>query len=354
MRGQGLIGLKLYTVQMAKLSTKQFIAHARAVHGDKYDYSQVTYFNNTTKIRIICPEHGEFLQSPKSHKKGCGCFECGRLRTAAAGRLSTASFVNKAREVHGDKYDYSKVEYVNSSTKVTVVCPEGHSHAISPNRHLQGDGCGRCQRPTAQDAIERFRKAHGDKYDYSNVVYKGAKRHVTIICPEGHEFEQTPQHHWSGIGCKRCHDINNGLRRRGDTESFIERASQVHGTTFCYDKAEYTRLHNPVIITCAVHGDYEQPPSDHLSGHGCPNCANEGKGSYRKKDTEQFVAEAQAVHGDKYDYDDVEYLGSTEKVCIRCPTHGVFEQVAAMHLFRSGCPDCAEYGFNYSKLARLY
>ena len=124
-----------------KLTTEEFIKRAEEIHGKgKYDYSRVEYKNNYTKITIICPIHGEFEQRPNSHLSGYGCPNCSNERK----RSNTEEFIRKAREVHGDKYDYSKVVYKGALIKVTIICPIHREFEQRPNDHLRGKGCAKC------------------------------------------------------------------------------------------------------------------------------------------------------------------------------------------------------------------
>ena len=110
---------------MSKKKTKEeFIKEATEKHGDKYDYSNVNYVNNRTKVCIICQEHGEFWQTPSKHLIGRGCHKCKGDKNREMETLTTEIFIKKSREKHGDKYDYSKVDYVNGRTKVCIICPE--------------------------------------------------------------------------------------------------------------------------------------------------------------------------------------------------------------------------------------
>lgn len=127
------------------ISTKEiFIEKACKKHDNKYDYSKVYYVNNITKVCIICPEHGEFEQTPKTHLKGCGCQKCGHNATSKSKRSTKKDFIKKAREVHGDKYYYSKVDYVNNRTKVCIICPEHDEFWQTPDTHARGIGCPKC------------------------------------------------------------------------------------------------------------------------------------------------------------------------------------------------------------------
>lgn len=119
-------------------TTSEFISQAQVVHGNQYDYSKVTYVNSNTKVCIICPIHGEFLQTPDAHIRGQHCPKC------MGKDVTTGSFVGKARLKHGNKYDYSKVRYTNNSTKVCIICPEHGEFWQTPANHLRGSGCPEC------------------------------------------------------------------------------------------------------------------------------------------------------------------------------------------------------------------
>ena len=191
-----------------KLTKDEFIERAKKIHGDKYDYSKVEYVNNSTKVCILCPIHGEFWQKPEKHLRGHGCSMC--CKTGI--KSSTKEFIEKAKKVHGEKYDYSKVEYVNNHTKVCIICPIHGEFWQIPNSHLNGNGCYTCsyikrgndKKTTLDEFIKKAKEIHGNKYDYSKVEYINAWTKVCIICPKHGEFWQTPHQHLSGHGCFKC------------------------------------------------------------------------------------------------------------------------------------------------------
>ena len=188
---------------MKKLTTEEFIAKAKKTHGDKYDYSKVKYANNKTKVCIICPEHGEFWQTPHNHLVGQNCPQCTNNNL----KKNTTDFIKQAVEIHSDKYDYSKVEYIKNSEKVCIICPKHGEFWQTPKRHLAGDGCPICRvnkKLTTEEFIAKAKKTHGDKYDYSRVEYVNARTKICIICPEHGEFWQTPHSHICGDGCPNC------------------------------------------------------------------------------------------------------------------------------------------------------
>ena len=171
---------------------------------DEYDYSEVVYENTQTKVKIICFKHGGFMQTPTGHLRGCGCGKCGRDKK----RKTTEQFIDKAKTVHGDEYDYSEVVYKGAQTKVKIICSKHGGFMQTPDTHSQGHGCNDCCndkiRKTAEQFIDKAKTVHGDEYDYSEVVYKGAHTKVKIICSKHGGFMQTPNNHLQGNGCPKC------------------------------------------------------------------------------------------------------------------------------------------------------
>lgn len=258
---------------MAKLTTEEFIEKAKAVHGDRYDYSHVKYVDYRSKVCVICSKHGEFWQRPDIHLQGKGCLKCGRERTALFHSKSREQFLQEAKKVHGNKYDYSKVELVNYQTKVVIICPVHGEFTQSPTMHLQGSGCPKCGnekvslRMTTKGFIHKAKQIHGDRYDYSKVEYTGNKAKVCIICKEHGEYWQEARMHLSGCGCPIC-----AGRKKMRTSDFIKKARSVHGDKYDYSKAEYKGNTEKICIICPEHGEFWQTAGSHLKGIGCPKC----------------------------------------------------------------------------------
>jgi len=181
-----------------------FIEKAKAIHGDKYDYSKIIYKNAKTKIIIGCNDHGDFEQTPSNHLSGYNCQKC-----ANNGKMTTEQYVSKATIAHKNKYDYSKVNYVNSDKKIIIICKQHGEFEQNPDFHLNRKcGCPKCADNvtlTTPEFIDRARKFHGaDKYDYSKVEYVNSRIHVNIVCNEHGDFKQTPTRHLTGDGCPHC------------------------------------------------------------------------------------------------------------------------------------------------------
>lgn len=332
-------------------TTEIFIAKARAVHGDKYDYSKVEYVRSSQKVCIICPVHGEFWQRPNSHLMGKGCDRCADEANGRKKRLTTESFIARAKKVHGDKYDYSKTQYILSTQKVCIICPKHGEFWQLPSEHLSGKGCDRCadianglkKRVPMETFLARAHKVHGNKYDYSKVEYKGTDRKVLIICPEHGEFWQTPSHHLNrGDGCPVCRRIKAAKSKTFTTEKFLRIAKEVHGEKYDYSKTVYLKGYLPVTIICPEHGEFQQMPKDHMRGQGCPICGRAKSDISRRHTRGFFIEKARKVHGDKYDYSKVEYITNRTPVCIVCPKHGPYWQVPHEHLDGCGCPKCSD------------
>jgi hypothetical protein len=186
------------------MKTNNFIDRANLAHNYKYDYSLVNYINNETKVKIICHEHGVFEQEPRKHiNRKQTCPKC------SGHKIDYPLFIKKSRKIHGDKYDYSNVIFTNSTTKVKIICPEHGEFMQTPNAHLSGKECFLCSgtpKKTINQFIEQANLVHNYKYDYSLVNYVNNSTKVKIICSEHGEFMQTPNSHLNGSGCPKCRE----------------------------------------------------------------------------------------------------------------------------------------------------
>lgn len=192
-----------------------FIQRAGKIHKNKYSYSNSNYVNTYTPTEIICPIHGKFLQTPHNHLSGQGCKTCGIAARSLIRTSSTLKFVEKARAAYGSKYDYSKTEYINNHTKVVIGCPIHGEFIQNPNSHLRGAECPSCfgtPKKSSADFINDAIRLWGGRYDYSEVKYDGNKNKVRIICRKHGTFLQTPNDHLTGYGCPRC-QLSKGERK---------------------------------------------------------------------------------------------------------------------------------------------
>jgi very-short-patch-repair endonuclease len=184
---------------MKKLTQNQFINKSNIIHNNKYDYSMSDFKNTKIKVQIICPIHGVFPQTPKAHLNGQGCIKCNK-------RIPTNDeFINKINEIHGNKYDTSRVNYKNIRTKVKLICSEHGEFEIRPDHLiLNKTGCYKCE--NKKIFMKKAKEIHNDKYDYSLVKYSNAHDIISIICKKHGIFKQLAYQHINGSGCPKCNE----------------------------------------------------------------------------------------------------------------------------------------------------
>ena len=206
-------------------------------------------------------------------------------------KKTTEDFITHSKKIHGEKYDYSVVKYVNNHTKVKINCPYHGFFEIRPNDHLSKSvGCNKCNNSgisksqnVGNKIINRFNHKHNFKYDYSLVEYKGFEKKIKIICPKHGIFEQTPHHHVNGRGCQKC-----GKTEKLTNSEFILRAKKINNNKYDYSLVDYKNYNTKVKVVCESHGIFEVRPHDHLTKKsGCPIC-NDSKG---KKIIRNFLTE---------------------------------------------------------------
>ncbi len=263
-------------------NTNEFIKSAKEKHGNTYNYENVDYINNVLQVKIICKIHGEFEQTPADHLSGCGCQICGKNKQIKLQTKTTEKFLIDANNKHNNKYDYSLVEYINTKTKIKIICPI-EDHGI---------------------------------------------------------FEQIPSSHLSGAGCKKCATIQQHTLLKSNTNDFIKKAKLIHGNEYNYSLVNYINNTINVTIICNIHGKFEQKPAEHLSGCGCPKCVG------KNKTTQDFIKDAINIHKNEnnkqlYDYSNVNYINAKQKIKIICKEHGEFIMSPNNHLNSQGCPKCS-------------
>ena len=191
---------------------------------------------------------------------------------------------------------------------------------------------------TQEEVIKKFKQIHGNKFDYSKVIYTNAKTKVCIICPLHREFWQTPDNHLQGKMCPLCSHMSFPYT----TEEFIKKAISIHGNKYDYSKTIYVNAYTKICIICPIHGEFWQTPSSHLKEIGCYYCGLKLISYNLSSSKEEFITKSNLIHFNFYDYSKVNYINSWTKVCIICPDHGEFWVTPNNHLNqKSGCPKCS-------------
>lgn len=209
--------------------------------------------------------------------------------------INTETFIEKAKLIHGDLYNYENTIYYKSKEKLSICCKIHGEFIQTAADHLKGWGCSKCSgkyRPTKEEWINNVSKIYNNIYDYSKINYIDNKTPVEVICKTHGSFYPIPNNHIKGIsGCPKCNNILKSINYRKSTEQFIKESINIHGNKYDYNKVNYINKITNVIITCLEHGEFEQRPSVHLNGSGCSKCRLKNQTKLFKKLKETFQDE---------------------------------------------------------------
>lgn len=269
-----------------KLSENEFIIRCKKVNPQfKYDNIGFTKLHGGF-VYPTCKKHGKFkFNAVGLSTKHVKCPECDREERFY-------NFVNKARSIHGDKYQYDLNSYKTNKLPMTIICPIHGEFKQTPGDHLKGWGCSKCSgkyKPTTEEWILKAAPVYNYYYDYSKVEYKDNKTSVIVICPKHGEFYTIPHNHLKGTsGCPKCNDELKHKKYSKTSAEFIIDAKKVHGDLYDYSKVNYYNKETPITIICKKHGEFEQTPNVHLCGAGCPKCKNKNQTKLFEKLSETF------------------------------------------------------------------
>jgi len=242
-------------------------------------------------------------------------------------------FILAAEKIHGEKYSYDLVNYVNARTKVKVICKEHGEFEQLPCNHKRGNGCPKCiyNKLDKEKVILQFVDVHGKKYDYSNIKYISDNVKIKIICKTHGIFEQSPSMHKNGSGCPKC------AGKKLTLQEVINECNITHSNKYDYSKVDSVITNKKITIICKEHGEFQQTLNNHKQGQGCKKCY--GNEKLTKEKILKYFSE---FHGKKYDYSKMNYINAHTKIIIVCPDHGEFSQTPNNHKNGNGCPACGE------------
>lgn len=265
-----------------------FISKSKEIHGDKYNYDFVKYVHSKTKVKILCNScNNIFEQRPCNHLNGNGCKICFINKL----KHNYDYFISESKKIHGDKYNYDFVEYVGIEFKVKILCNKCNNiFEQRPSRHIKGFGCQICvnreittkNTKSFSDFTNESKEVHGNKYNYDFVEYVNFRTKVKILCNSCNNiFEQIPFNHVRGHGCKTCAIDKNSNAQKSNIKEFIVKAEKIHQQKYNYEFVNYNNCYTKIKILCKkCNKIFEQSPSNHIRGEGCPKC-NESKGEIR-------------------------------------------------------------------------
>jgi hypothetical protein len=190
------------------------------------------------------------------------------------------------------------------------------------------------------EILEKLKQKYPE-YSFEDSFYKNIRTNIKVKCKKHGFFHKKPSLMlYNNQGCQKC-----GLEKRSrvNKNNFIEligRFNQIHNYKYDYSKSNYIKNNKNIVITCPIHGEFEQRPDNHLSGSGCRKCGLENMSNIKKYSKTDFIEKANQIHNYLYNYKKVEYIDSKTKVLIICKKHGEYEQYPVYHLSGSGCPKC--------------
>jgi very-short-patch-repair endonuclease len=300
---------------MRKITNDEFIKKAKDIYGDKYDYSLTNYQNIKSKVKIIY-NGWIFEQKAEDHLLGKLC----ELR------WDTERFIFESKKIHGDKYDYSMVKFINMKTNVIIIL-DGIAYNQSPSKHLMGRSPEKwIKLKSNKEYIEEARKVWGYKYDYSLVDYKGAHEEI-LIKYKNIIYKQKAIQHLLGYNCER-----DTIKNQDD---FLRKCYERHGNKYDYSLVEYKGVEKKIkILYKGI--IYEQKAGAHLYSNGLV------ENVIKKRTINEFIEMSNYIHNNKYNYDKSIYVNNSTKLIITCPKHGDFKQVPNSHLKGFGCNSCSE------------
>lgn len=342
-----------------KLTHNDFYKRAKKVHKNIYKYDLTNYENNRSKIIVFCKEHGEFKPTASNFLQGKGCPKCAVQKSAIKRTLTTTDWISKAKIVHGDRYDYSKVKYVSSKVKVSIICKKHGSFFINPSNHISlKRGCAKCANFPATKILSKPRISQKEfisrceenvtnfNLSFTKTIFNGVKNKVIVSCNIHGDFEILASNLLRGGGCKLCSSYKVNSSKRTSLIEFVRKSKSFYDIEYNYDDVQFNNLHDKVILSCPIHGKWEVIAANHMMGKSsCPSC-HKLKTIKKLKDSnlisqDDFIYRCEKAHNFIYDYSKTKYTHSMDYVLIICKIHGEFRQQARNHMIGKGCPRCA-------------
>lgn len=334
-------------------SFAKWVELANTKHDSKYTYLELFQKGVKPWLKAVCSEHGEFEVDASFHLSALrGCKKCSLASRAAKGRITLEEFTARARQVHGDRYEYVNLG-VSASGRSTIVavCREHGEFTQLANHHLITNGCKDCSREsfaakqkfTREKWLERFAEVWEGRYTYGKYV-DGKVPRVEVVCPKHGVEVKSAQRHAVGDGCTKCGHETMGKALEVSDEELYSRFQSAHGDKYTYGRIYFkeTPRIKVVEVICPEHGTFVQSVKLHANGQGCRACGIAARARASRYTMEDLLPKFREVHGELYGYG--ELLDSTEtspaRIVAICPTHGPFPQLVTDHLAGCGCPNC--------------
>ena len=365
--------LKYYEIEIVKLTknvkltTEEWVKECEIIHGSYFDYSMSEYINGHTLVTIGCPIHGKIKVNPNRHKRGSKCKRCSAKENTVFKAISKDIFYKEASEIHNNKYDYSLSEDFNDvHEQITIICPiHGEFRQIAYS-HRKGSGCEECsyiqrgevKRISFEEYVNRAEEKFGKRYRYLESSYTKISDDITYVCDTHGEVTQLAGTHLISRGCAKCFV----KIEQSSTQEFTQKAILKHNNFYTYDRTDYNKSNESIIIRCPFHGDFIQLPNTHLNGAGCKTCANIksniGYSNLAKEDIENSKYIKCSFYLLKFNTLDMEYykigMSTNLKERIRKLKGSHKASVELLYELESNLFDCAKYEGELLKKYKKY
>ena len=340
-----------------KLTTEGFIKRAKEKFGNRFVYDKTEFVNRKSKVIIKCKKHGYFKVTPNSFlSKGCtqgGCKGCRNNYLSNKFRLNIDELILRFNKKHNNKYDYSKIEYKNVKNTIIIKCPIHGYFKQTAGSHLKS-GCKKCsdlkkgkkrRLYNKESFIEISKNIWGNKFDYSLFEYNGIAKKSIFICKEHNNkiYQICRNHLRKQLVCKLCEAKKN-------KNKFIKKALKKFNNKYNYDYIDYKNHYSEIKVICKYHGEYITTPSKHLhtnSKNQCPVCLFE----IRKN---KVLKKFKKIHGERYDYSQMDFKRTNKKIKIICNEHGIFYMTPDNHIAGKNCNKCVKYNPKFVKGKKAY
>ena len=306
-----------------------------------YDYSQINWQGFDKPIIITCVNHQYTFEVKLNNFLKFK--SCCHKSSSTNKRYSKSEIIDICNKIHLNKYNYSLLpDKIKVTQKQHIICPVHGVFKQSISKHKYGRGCPKCvpnARKSKPNFIEKAKKIHNNKYDYSLVrKLPNLNSIIKIYCPFHGMFKQKAEYHLQGCGCPQC----SKEIRKDSFEDFVRKSNEIHNNKFEYDINSFVNDRTKTKITCPIHGDFWQTPSSHKQKHGCPLCGNENRENSIRLTQQEFISRLEKIFENcNYDFSQTIYNGDSNYSEIICPKHGVFKKTAHSLLYRrAGCPYC--------------
>ena len=365
---------------MGKLkTTEMFVAELKELFKDKpYTFEKVNYSGSHKYVTVTCKIHGDFSAMATNLQQGKGCRSCGIESTARAKRKDTDYFIKLSREVHGDRYDYSLVDYNGNNTKVKILCKHHGIFEQVPLSHYAGSGCVNCVKrdvKTFEDVLNYIPK---DRLNIWSIISKHNHENVkladkvTVKCLIHNNIFTSTFHYLTNR--KTCCEITRyevaSDTQRTSEEEYLRIFKDIHGDKYEYSSFGLVNKKTKIEIKCREHGYFYQTIAKHIERkQGCPECGQIKSGLSKSNNwllkLNDLVLDE--IKGEGYSLVTTEFVkNSKDKIILNCNEHGNFGKSIGNLLQGQRCPECNKYEgwgkstyikhskLNYNGLSNLY